>query len=148
MCIHGMSNTAKHMGDAKKKCQYSIGVRSGCRASHSILSTPKFWSYSVMILALWGKRVVFREDGIRSKFLEIWDYHWPQILILISHYIEMTLMTTSFPYVSIQYLRCRPASVHRTLIHHRTRRNPRFLGSAISAVDTSANGPGSEGQSL
>ena len=34
------------------KC--SIGLRSGLTAGHSILSTPKFWRYSVMILALWG----------------------------------------------------------------------------------------------
>src|SRR4029434_853559 len=52
-------------------------------AGHSILSTPKFWRYSVMILSVGGS-VVILEDGVRSQILEIWDRHWLQNLIPLS----------------------------------------------------------------
>ena len=56
--------TLLQLDQANHKCW--IGLRSGLTAGHSILSIPKFWRCSMMILALW-RRVL--EDSIRSQIL-------------------------------------------------------------------------------
>ena len=38
-------------------------------AGHSILSTPKFWRYSVMILALWGRALSSWRMALGPRFL-------------------------------------------------------------------------------
>jgi len=43
-----------------------------------------------------GVSVVLLEDGVRSQILEIWDIHWLQNLIPISHCIEITFNDDKF----------------------------------------------------
>lgn len=94
-----MSKTVKRMGNAKKKKVpvFNWGeVQTQSKPFHpldfQILEVLCYDPGSVV------ESIVILEDGIRSKILELWHCHWPQILILISHCIEITFNDNKFPY--------------------------------------------------